>query len=385
MIGCGQFMSRQHIPTIHRSEHLQLQHLVTRDAAKAQRVGAQYGAKNVGTRWEDVIADPGVDVVVVGVVPELHPVIARASLEAGKPTYVEKPLASTTAECLAIQRRSAELGVALAVGFNRRFAPAVTLVAGALRDVEGPVTLTYRISDDDRIRPPEQRWKLGCRLQIEVVHIFDLLFHLLQSEPVSVYARETRFNDALVVVEFADGSRASVHSSSWGSMAQPKERLEAVLDRGALEMEDFVELRGYGAVDLPDATRFPGRAYDGCDNAHVSAFGKDGRSALLDLRRRYNRAYADSGVLADSSDPQAWDRARQLLGTPPPPQINYSMDKGWGRALEDFCLAVADGRPIKNATAVDGVRATACAEAARVSIDQGTSVELDPNQWLLPA
>ena len=378
-------MSRQHIQTIHRSEHLQLEHLVTRDPVKAQRVGRQYGAKKVGTNWEDVVADPAVDVVVVGVVPELHPLIARAALEAHKPVYVEKPLAPTPAECFSIYRCAAEKDVPLAVGFNRRFAPAVTLLAGALGNLEGPVTVTYRISDDDRIRPPEQRWKLGCRLQIEVVHIFDLLFYLLRSEPVSVYARETRFNDAVVLVEFENGSRASVHSSSWGSMTQPKERLEAVLDRGAVEMEDFVELRGYGEIELPALTRFAGRAYDGCDNSHVSAFESDGRSALLALRERYNRAYSDSGVLADSSDSAAWERAERMLGAPPPPQINYSMDKGWGPALEDFCRASVSGRPIQNATAIDGIRAAACAVAARASIAQGTPVDLDSSDWSPPA
>lgn len=274
VIGRGQFMSRQHIQTVHRSPGLRLQHLATRDAEKARRVAAQYGAARHTSRWEDVVADPDVDVVVAGVVPALHPRIARAALENGKPVYVEKPLGESVAECAAIQECAERNNVPLAVGFNRRFAPAMRLLASAFRSAGTPITATYRISDDDRVRPPAQRWKLDCRLRIEVVHIFDLLFYLFQSEPVSVYAQESRFNDALVTLNFENGSRATILSSSWGTMAQPKEHMEAILDRGAVGMCDFVELRSYGVDGLPAVTRFAGRPYDGCDNSHVKDFGE---------------------------------------------------------------------------------------------------------------
>ena len=66
----------------------------------------------------------------------------------------------------------------VAVGFNRRFAPATELLLKAFQAAGPPVSVFYRISDDDRIRPPEQQWKKEDRLLIEVVHIFDLLTYL---------------------------------------------------------------------------------------------------------------------------------------------------------------------------------------------------------------
>jgi hypothetical protein len=144
-------------------------------------------------------------------------------------------------------------------------------------------------------------------------------------------------------------------------------------------MDDFVEVRSYGLADLPPLTRFAGRPYDGCDNGHVDDFARRGLAALLEMRHRYEAALRESGVLDDSSDPAAWDRLRRI--DPPLPQINYASDKGWGRALEHFCLAAVQGQQTANATAADGNRATACAVAARQSLQSGRRIVLDPRSW----
>ena len=243
-------------------------------------------------------------------------------------------------------------------------------------------SLCYRIADDDRIRPPEQNWKTSDRLLTETVHIFDLLSFLLKAEPIEIYARETRPNDAIVTIDFANGSRATVFSSSHASLAQPKEHAEAALGDGRFfEMDDYVELRIYGLPDFDPVNTFAGRPYDRCDNRHVDAFTNRGLAALTEQRRFYETAMRESGVLADSSDVTAWAEARQRLGNPPPPQINYAPDKGWGLALEHFCNTVATGQTPQNATGCDGNRATASALAARQSINSGRPVRLDPTLW----
>jgi predicted dehydrogenase len=380
-IGCGQFMSQQHIQTIARSPRLVLEHLADIDPAKLERVAARYRPERCSTRWEDVVVDPEVQVVVVGVLPHLHPLIARAALEHGKAVYVEKPLAPTTTQCAQIDRLARDRGLAVAVGFNRRFAPATELLQQAFRTAAGPVSVFYRISDDERVRPTDQGWKKADRLLIEVVHIFDLLAFLLGAEPVSIAATEARFNDTTLTIAYDNGSRATILSSSYGSLAQPKEHLEATLDHGSVEMDDFVELRSFGLAGIPSIARFAGRPFDQCDNSHVEDFAQRGLAALLERRQHYHAIMEASGVLADSASPAAWARAQKLLGEPPPPQINYASDKGWGRALEHFCRAVVDGERPQNATAADGNRATACALAARRAIERQAPVRLEPAQW----
>lgn len=185
-----------------------------------------------------------------------------------------------------------------------------------------------------------------------------------------------------MTIDFANGSRATVFSSSHASLAQPKEHAEAALGDGRFfEMDDYVELRIYGLPDFDPVNTFAGRPYDRCDNRHVDAFTNRGLAALTEQRRFYETAMRESGVLADSSDVTAWAEARQRLGNPPPPQINYAPDKGWGLALEHFCNTVATGQTPQNATGCDGNRATASALAARQSINSGRPVRLDPTLW----
>jgi len=381
-IGCGQFMSQQHIQTVARSEHLVLQHLADIDTEKLTKVANHYQPVRQSTRWEDVVNDPEVDIIVAGVLPQLHPQIARAAIVQNKPVYIEKPLAPSVEECLEVDRLSRERGVPLAVGFNRRFAPATQVMSRAFATTDQPVSVYYRIADDDRIRPPEQNWKTSDRLLTETVHIFDLLSFLLKAEPIEIYARETRPNDAIVTIDFANGSRATVFSSSHASLAQPKEHAEAALGDGCFfEMDDYVELRTYGLPDFDPVNTFAGRPYDRCDNRHVDAFAQRGLAALDEQRRFYETAMRESGVLADSSSTTAWAEARLRLGNPPPPQINYAPDKGWGLALEHFCNAAATAQTPQNATGSDGNRATACAFAARQSINTRQPVRLDPTLW----
>jgi len=381
VIGCGQFMRRQHIQTIARCPRLVLQSLADSDEEALRGVAEQYGPRRTSLDWRDVVSDPDVDVVVVGVIPQLHPQMARAALEHGKPVYVEKPLAPTSGECVELDRLARERRLGLAVGFNRRFAPAAEVLAQAFAARRGPASVFYRICDDERIRPPQQRWKLTDRLLIEVVHVFDLLAWLLGSEPLRVYASQSRPNEHLVTLEFDDGSRAGILSSGHGSLAAVKEHLEAVLEHGQIEMDDFVEVRARAIPGLAPVMRFAGRAYDGCNNAHVDDFARRGLPALFDLRQRYEAAARQSGVLDESGDPTAWQRFADALGDPPLPQINYASDKGWGAALERFCMAVAQGGTPPNASALAGNRATACALAARDSIASGLPVQLRPDRW----
>ena len=194
VIGCGQFMSRQHIQTIARSQRLILQNVADINPVALQKVVDRYQPRRHGIRWQDVLEDPHIDVLVVGVLPELHPQIARAAIDRKLPVYVEKPLGSTVEECRLLAMLSRTHAVPLAVGFNRRFATATPYLKEVIQTARMPISLFYRLVDDGNIRPFEQRWKNSDRLLTETVHIFDYLSFLLESDPVEIYAREGRLN-----------------------------------------------------------------------------------------------------------------------------------------------------------------------------------------------
>ena len=51
VIGCGQFMSQQHIQTINRSKFLTLQHLADRAREKVECIARKYNAARYSTDW----------------------------------------------------------------------------------------------------------------------------------------------------------------------------------------------------------------------------------------------------------------------------------------------------------------------------------------------
>ena len=91
------------------------------NAEAAQKVAASIGA-TVHATGEELIADPGVDAVVVCSWGPTHEQYVLASIAAGKPVFCEKPLATTQEACLRIVDAEVAHGSRLVqVGYMRRY------------------------------------------------------------------------------------------------------------------------------------------------------------------------------------------------------------------------------------------------------------------------
>jgi myo-inositol 2-dehydrogenase/D-chiro-inositol 1-dehydrogenase len=133
IIGAG-VMGADHARTIAR--HVAGAHVAALsdiDQPRAAAVGAETGATRVLTDPHAVIADPGVDAVLVASPDATHADLVLACLKAGKPVLCEKPLAATAEDCLKILAAERALGRTLVqVGFMRRFDPAYVAMKAAL-------------------------------------------------------------------------------------------------------------------------------------------------------------------------------------------------------------------------------------------------------------
>jgi myo-inositol 2-dehydrogenase / D-chiro-inositol 1-dehydrogenase len=69
-----------------------------------------------------VLADSGVDAVVIAVPAHLHADLVVAAAAAGRSVFCEKPMALTLADADRVVGAARAAGVVLQVGFNRRFA-----------------------------------------------------------------------------------------------------------------------------------------------------------------------------------------------------------------------------------------------------------------------
>jgi myo-inositol 2-dehydrogenase/D-chiro-inositol 1-dehydrogenase len=94
------------------------------DETRAKEVASGVGAE-VAASGEALIADAGVDAVLIAAPDPLHEQLALACLEAGRPTLCEKPLATSVEGSRRIVEAEAASGRRLIqVGFMRRFDPA---------------------------------------------------------------------------------------------------------------------------------------------------------------------------------------------------------------------------------------------------------------------
>ncbi|WP_298459968.1 Gfo/Idh/MocA family protein [uncultured Cellulomonas sp.] len=188
IIGVGDVTEVKSGPGFQQADGSELVAVMRRDGARA----ADYARRHGVPRWYDdadaLLADPDVDAVYVATPPDAHADYAIRAAAAGKPVYVEKPMARTAAECEAMVAACERAGVPLFVAYYRRAMPRFTAVARLLADgaIGTPRAVTVRQlqpapSFTDGVVP----WRLrpevsGGGLFVDLgSHTLDLLDHLL--------------------------------------------------------------------------------------------------------------------------------------------------------------------------------------------------------------
>jgi predicted dehydrogenase len=380
-LGVGALAAKQHVPNTFANPRLKVHTLCDLDEARLAFYRDRYHPERVTKDYRAMFADPEVDLVVIAMSPTQHARFSVEALDAGKHVYVEKPLAVEVGAALDVARAARRNGRRVAVGFNRRFAPAYVDARAALRGDAGPLLITYRMVDDMRDR---SAWYRGRpRLIDEACHVFDVCNWLAGAEPVNVYAIEAgRPQDHHVVVAYANGVSASAALSFYGSFAWPKERLEIVGDNKVVGVEDFVELQAAGVPGLTQKN-YPGREYDGFTRGYAEAYERVGLPFYREVRRRMNDLLLGSDLLETARDRDKWEAVAEAFPDHFRIPVNYSCDKGWYQALDHFGGCLLEGRAPGTADAQDAAKAIAMGLAAMESIRERRPVALDPAAWAL--
>ncbi|MER7660452.1 MULTISPECIES: Gfo/Idh/MocA family oxidoreductase [unclassified Streptomyces] len=134
-IGLGDIAQKAYLPVLGALPGIEL-HLQTRTPATLTRVAETHRIP-VAQRHTDLgrLLDQGLDAAFVHAPTATHAEIVGRLLEAGVPTYVDKPLAYELAASERLVDLSETRGTSLAVGFNRRFAPGYAQCLEHPRDV----------------------------------------------------------------------------------------------------------------------------------------------------------------------------------------------------------------------------------------------------------
>jgi predicted dehydrogenase len=123
IIGCGDVCEVKSGPPLYEAAGSELVVVMRRDAARAEDFARRHGVPRFTTNAREVILDPEVDAVYVATPPGQHLEMALEVARAGKPCYVEKPMARNATECRLMVEAFERAGKPLFVAYYRRALP----------------------------------------------------------------------------------------------------------------------------------------------------------------------------------------------------------------------------------------------------------------------
>jgi predicted dehydrogenase len=246
----------------------------------------RYGIPRVTTDWEALAADPGVDAAIVATPNALHAPQSEALLRNGKHVMVEKPMATTVAECERMIAAARAGGASLMVAHCWRFRDEVIalrdrIAAGELGEVVK--TRGYGVhagwGPSGWFVDPELAG--GGALVDMGVHAIDTARFLLgDPEPGTVCAaigtryaegRYTVDDDGILLIGWSNGTNSVVESGWW----QPH--------LGGLEADTEVYgTAGYARIWPPEP---PSEDYEHCTQPMYSAQVKEFLDAIAEGRQ----------------------------------------------------------------------------------------------------
>lgn len=130
----------------------------------SERYRAAYGFARAAPDWQALVADPGVEAVVIAAPQTTHRAIAEAAFARGKPVFCEKPLGASLADAQVMVAAAEAAGVANMVGFNYVRTPATQFVRQMLAEgVIGDVTWFRGEHTEDFLADPAAPHTWRCQ------------------------------------------------------------------------------------------------------------------------------------------------------------------------------------------------------------------------------
>ena len=123
IIGCGDVCEVKSGPSLQKARGSRLVAVMRRNGALAEDFGRRHGVPRWYSDAARLVNDPEVDAVYVATPPDAHHDYTRLAAQAGKPVYVEKPMARSAHECDRMIAACAEAKQKLFVAYYRRALP----------------------------------------------------------------------------------------------------------------------------------------------------------------------------------------------------------------------------------------------------------------------
>ena len=250
-LGAGSFAASVIFPNLRSIQGVRLQSVATISGAGAASAQRAFKFLTAEQPWA-LLNNPNIDLACIVTRHDTHAAQTAQALEAGKPVFVEKPLAIDREQLDQLQRvyaRQLQAGRApfVMVGFNRRFAPFTEKIRQFFAGRREPMLIHARINAGAL---PQDHWiyAQGGRIVGEFCHFVDWARAVIGSPIHSVAAtglpNATQYasDNVAVALKFADGSVANLLYLTNGDRSVPKEFFEVFCQGAIARLHDFREL-----------------------------------------------------------------------------------------------------------------------------------------------
>jgi UDP-N-acetylglucosamine 3-dehydrogenase len=268
VIGLGWF-GEIHCDAIMGIPSLELAALCTRTPARLSALAAKYSVEKTFVDYRDMLADPDIDAVSIVTMWDQHTEPAIAALRAGKHVFLEKPMASTMADCRKIIAAAQEAPGILLVGHICRFNPRYRMAKQAIE--AGKIGRIVAMNSRRNIPAAwtgEVLNKIGPIVG-DAIHDTDIMLWLTGQKIVSAYAqtvdvRGLKHPDiGQTMYRFSGGATATLETVWCMPDKTPfdiDERMSIIGTEGLIQIQDTFPNIGIVSAEKfhsPDTTYWP--------------------------------------------------------------------------------------------------------------------------------
>lgn len=292
VVGAGNLARWVHLPNLKNIPGVRVRAIQSASGYRAKSYALRFKIDYCTSDYEQILADSDVHVVVIVSRNQHHASQALAALRAGKHVFVEKPMALTEEECRALYQAAQESGKQITVGFNRRYAPSYVRLKQQIAKRTSPAVLNCRVNSPSI---SGSYWMadpaIGGSILGEACHFVDLIYWLVDAEPVSVFAHSLPLeskdpigqNNMAATFSFADGSIANLTYCTVGSRTSGGERVEAFVPGVGAWAENFKESVVRTSMVRKESSWFAEKGYERQMRSFFAGL-KQGKNADISIR-----------------------------------------------------------------------------------------------------
>ena len=171
ILGCGPISQIAHFDACRKARNAQLYAICDLADDLREKMAVLHEPRVVFKSYDDMLADPQVEAVIIGVADQFHVPLALKAIEAGKHVLIEKPLGTNIEECERLRERVHAARLTFQIGNNRRFDPGLAFAQKFIREELGQLLAlkawycdsTHRYTMTDNLQPLVRQSALAKR------------------------------------------------------------------------------------------------------------------------------------------------------------------------------------------------------------------------------